>query len=403
LPKLPAYVPPLTTYPNPPKVDAIDIEQLTLLSNQATMHNNQAVMMTNHVTMERQLETINQVVQDLKHSHSRPLSWQDRPEPYVKCRTRLHTHAENGSADDVEKDLGDFCTYIDHEMDDDNNSTALLLAVQNNNLEIVKTLLEYGVSFAIHANKLAWFRALMNFDSSVIKWFKESGLNIDIENNDNMTSLIWCLKNDYLVSAKYLIEEGANVNAMDEHGYTPLHLCATKENVGYVEFVNPLVNQGANVHAKTREGFTALHVCAQRGHLQVFKELIKAGADVFAEGPFDCTPLHLSASTGRSKITKTLIDEGADVRARDSDGCTPLHHCAGKGKYEVVKLLIDANADLNAKDAKNITPISLCATNGFFQIARILINAGADHSSLSKADLIKSFLATPVEPPASDP
>jgi len=79
-----------------------------------------------------------------------------KPEPYVKRKTKLHIAAEKGSLSEVEVALREY--FIDHETP--NGSTALLLAVENGHVEVVKELLLVGVDFTVEANQKAWMKVL---------------------------------------------------------------------------------------------------------------------------------------------------------------------------------------------------------------------------------------------------
>lgn len=90
--------------------------------------------------------------------------------------------------------------------------------------------------------------------------------------NDNLHQAI---KNGNIDEAKSLIEKGANVNAMDKDGYTPLHLASIN---GHTEVVKYLFENGANVNAKNSNGNTPLHYASMNGYKEVVELLLKNGA-----------------------------------------------------------------------------------------------------------------------------
>ena len=55
---------------------------------------------------------------------------------------------------------------------------------------------------------------------------------------------------------KHLVSLGANVNAKNNNGYTPLHEAATNPNVNVLKY---LVGKGANLDIKNNWGMTPLH------------------------------------------------------------------------------------------------------------------------------------------------
>jgi len=82
-----------------------------------------------------------------------------------------------------------------------------------------------------------------------------------------------------LAKVKSLIEEGSDVNAGDEKGFTPLHFAAYG---GYKEVAELLTLKGANVNAAEITGATPLHYAARKGYKDVAELLILKGANVNA-------------------------------------------------------------------------------------------------------------------------
>jgi ankyrin repeat protein len=79
---------------------------------------------------------------------------------------------------------------------------------------------------------------------------------------------------------------------------------------------------GADVNAKNRYGSTPLHRAAYAGHKEIAELLIAKGADVNAGDKV--TPLHYAAQGGEKEMVELLIVDGADVNKKDDDGKTPL-------------------------------------------------------------------------------
>lgn len=59
-----------------------------------------------------------------------------------------------------------------------------------------------------------------------------------------------------------LIENGANVSASSQDGWTPLHNAA---NNGHLSILKKLIEKGADVNVKKDDGYIALHNAAQKG------------------------------------------------------------------------------------------------------------------------------------------
>ena len=296
-----------------------------------------------------------------------------KPEPYVKRKTKLHIAAEKGSFSEVKVALRE--CFIDHETP--TGSTSLLLAVENNHVEVVKELLLVGVDFTVEANKKAWMHVMEKKDVQLIPHFADGGVDVNGKYWEyGATPLHWSAEKGHLDVVRALIEAGADVNPKMIGDRTPLFLSAEE---GHLEVARALVEAGADVNAKQyNKGWTPLHMSAEMGHLEVVRALIEAGADVNAKEDDGGTPLHRSASYGELEVARALIEAGADVNAKRDDGWTPLHWSAGNGQLEVAQALIEAGADVNAKKDDGMTPLHLSAQEGRLEIARALIEAGAD-------------------------
>ena len=127
--------------------------------------------------------------------------------------------------------------------------------------------------------------------------------------------------------------------------------------VGSIEAVKQHLAAGAEVNAKDEDGYTPLYAVAGGGHKEIAVLLIAEGADVNAKDDSGWTPLHSAAIGGQKEIAELLIAKGADVNAKDEVESTPLHTAALNGHKEVVELLIAKGADVNAKYEDGGTPL----------------------------------------------
>ncbi|MHC4604697.1 MAG: ankyrin repeat domain-containing protein, partial [Planctomycetota bacterium] len=115
---------------------------------------------------------------------------------------------------------------------------------------------------------------------------------------------------------------------------------------GDIEHVRLLIARGADVNAKDNSGWTPLHQAAGGGHKDIVELLIEKGADVNAkDNKLGMTPLHWAAGTGRSEVAELLIARGAEVNAQDKDGQTAAWWAKNKGHTQVAELLSKPDAD----------------------------------------------------------
>ncbi|XP_034716562.1 ankyrin repeat domain-containing protein 61-like isoform X2 [Etheostoma cragini] len=155
---------------------------------------------------------------------------------------------------------------------------------------------------------------------------------------------------------RLLCEHGVNVNAEVEGSHqTALHL-----SVRYVALsaVHILASYGADVNAVDSTGMTPLHMAAGILHKDLMASLIKDGADInMGVTHSGNTPLHLAAVAMTLKTTQTpgddiscfseLLEHGAEVNAVNKAGLTPLQEACSMGNTELVELLLRYGANIN--------------------------------------------------------
>ena len=86
------------------------------------------------------------------------------------------------------------------------------------------------------------------------------------------------------------------------------------------------MDSGANVNQMNEKGFTPLHFAAASTHGALCLELLVCnGADVNMKSKDGKTPLHMTAIHGRFSRSQTIIQNGAEIDCEDKNGNTPLH------------------------------------------------------------------------------
>jgi len=183
-------------------------------------------------------------------------------------------------------------------------------------------------------------------------------------------ALFEAVKGGDVARVKKLLEKGADLNARDVSGWTPLHEAALNGRFGIAEL---LIKHGADLNARDKDGNTPLHIAALNNYADVTELLIKHGADLNAKNGDGSTPLHIAAHHGHVGIVVLLIKHGADLNARDVSGWTPLHYAAGAGRADVVKLLLEKGADPTIRSNNGKTPLDVARQNGHERVAEILI------------------------------
>ena len=164
----------------------------------------------------------------------------------------------------------------------------------------------------------------------IIKFLIENGVSVDIV-TEYGTPLTEAIRGDTKL-VRMLIERGANVSLPDEYQQVPL-MRAVSENSPKVEIVQLLIENGADVNAVDKNGKTPLMYA------------VVSPNSSFGYG------------SPKVEIVQLLIDKGADVNAANENGKTSLMYAAERdynnpsiSRPEVIRMLIENGADINAKD-----------------------------------------------------
>ena len=198
-----------------------------------------------------------------------------------------------------------------------------------------------------------------------VKFFVSQGAGVDVvKANDKFgyTPLYWAAAGGDIDVVKFLVSEGASVNAKNGTSSPPLHGAVLCSDIEIIEF---LLSNGADVNAKNSEGWTPLYGAAcKEGSIPILELLISKGADVTARDKNDGTPLHGAVVVqDNTNVIEFLISKGGDVNAKNKNGFTPIHFAASDNKnVGIVEFLVAKGADATAKTSANKTPLDLAKT-----------------------------------------
>ena len=219
---------------------------------------------------------------------------------------------------------------------------------------------------------------------------------------DGAGVLHWAAHWDDVEMAGMLIEAGADVNARNDLGVTPLLVASTNASA---PMVDRLLAAGANPNVASVGGESPLLVAARAGNAAVVKALLAKGAQVDASEPVrGQTALMWAAANRRAEVVRALIQGGASIHARstivpreyqtgsryvayddvrfvvkvDDGGFTPLLFAARSGDAPTADLLLAAGAKLDEPAPSGASPLVIAAHSGNRDVALLLLERGAE-------------------------
>lgn len=195
---------------------------------------------------------------------------------------------------------------------------------------------------------------------------------------------------------KLLIAEGADVNAADTEGNTPLYHAV---HAGCVDAVNVLLVHGADVHQRASSfGHSAIHEMARCGHVEMIEAVVQIASDFqverlnIASGRWGEVPLHKAAASGQSAVVRYLLQMcPIIVDILDFKRSSPLLYAVTNGHLDVVRILIEHGATIDCESGHS-TPLILAAAGGNFEVVQFLCENGAQ-VSLTRGERVTPLIA----------
>jgi len=188
---------------------------------------------------------------------------------------------------------------------------------------------------------------------------------------------------------EFLIEKGADIEAVNSGGFTPLQIASSR---GQREVVELLINKGSNINAINQKmDMTALDLTLMREiqthKLAIAPFLIEKGAefDVNKKSRGGYSPLDMAIIFGYTEAVEYLIGYKADISTLRNDGRTPLINAIFRGRSEIAKLLIEKGADVNTPDNEGHPPIYWAVKKGQADVVKMLLAKGASINFVEKS------------------
>ncbi|XP_034949608.1 ankyrin-1-like [Chelonus insularis] len=313
----------------------------------------------------------------------------------IELLTPLHIACEDDNRNNLraylENCVDDFA--VNPETQSRIGRTPLLEACHHGNNEAVKVLLENHAN----PNAMDWFgRTALHFScerkhkttSSIIQLLLEHNAYTEAVNWVGRTPLfVACLKGNN-EAVKILLENHANPNVRDRNGETALHLICSWESKTNLQIIKLLLKYNADIEAMDDRGWTPLITACSIGNAEVVKCLLEHHANPNVTDWIGQPALHLVCSWESEttpQIIKLLLKYNADIEAVDEQGRTPLFVACKSGNVAAVQCLLENHVNPNATNQHSQTALHyICSAKPgtTLQIIQLLLKHNADTEAM---------------------
>ena len=246
--------------------------------------------------------------------------------------------------------------------------------VVTGNLEMAQFFRELGEDYTVVSDgKNMIHLAVMNFQTEMIPFLVESGAEINAVDDQNLTPLLIAIKNDEPEQISVLIANGAEIEKRNSEGQTPIFFAIENFSDSAVQ---TLIDKKANIEAKDSKERTPFLFAYEVDNVNAAGKLLNANAT------FPKQQIFTALNDKKLSYLPLLLKAGADITIKDSAGRNALHVAAKNCDSSSLSLFLEKPAAvsiINQKDLKGRTPLILaCGTgSGFTNGVALLLNAGA--------------------------
>ncbi|MBO6855138.1 MAG: ankyrin repeat domain-containing protein [Marivivens sp.] len=172
-----------------------------------------------------------------------------------------------------------------------------------------------------------------------------------------------------------LVAQGADVDARDRRGRTPVHVAAFASED---EALRALAEAGANMNALEHRAYDVVTIAAVANDPELMSLAIELGNDPgLVTSPYLGTALIAAAHLGHVEVVRRLIAAGAPLDHINNLNWTAVMESVvlgdgGPNHFAVLDALLSAGADRTLADSDGVTPLEHAESRGFAEMAKRL-------------------------------
>ncbi len=286
-----------------------------------------------------------------------------------------------GGADEIETEFSYFqdamlARNVNTRFDD--GQTPLHLAAIMGHNAIAKYLLECDADTGVQDSSGATplHEAIRYGNIEIAKALLNSGADVNAKDNLGKTPVMLILPKDKLAELyKLLITYRADLSQKDMYGDSVLHTAAMQAVDGTTIIL--LISGGADVDARNKEGVTPLAIAVQKGNTENVRLLTAAGANIHTQDTNGMSPLSVAFDSSE-EMFEAVVNQ-SNATQQDSEGNTPLHLALiTDAPLDKVQYIISLTNDVNIRNRDGNTALFLATLKNRKKVGELLLAKDAD-------------------------
>lgn len=235
----------------------------------------------------------------------------------------------------------------------DKKNRDFLFDVKNNTLDEKTTLSDKNLNIQDEDGYTPLMYAIKNNNLNVTKKLLQHGAKTTPRDNLGRDAFLNAILNKNHKAVLELINANASIKTLDYYGKSPMIIAAESGNTNMIIFLEK--NYNANINDISSQLRTPLIHAIEMDNIDSAKKLIDLGANVNQADVFGITPLICSTIRNDLKTARVLLEKSTNINATDQFNNTALHIALRADNKEMVKLLLSFNPNIDLKDAKGKT------------------------------------------------
>jgi len=197
--------------------------------------------------------------------------------------------------------------------------TPLTAALHGKHFRIAELLHLHGADVNVRSvsNRTSLHAACIAGIADIVRWLHDHGADVNTQDDRGTFPISVSVGRGHLQVVRMLIEFNADIDVRRKFGMGLLHMAASRQgNKDHVGVMQLLLDHGANPNARDDDGSTPLHHSSHgqyenHGSVEGTRLLLKHGAIIDAEDNEGRTPLQLALEHDRQDMVTCLREHGA--------------------------------------------------------------------------------------------